>query len=103
MKNSLHHSRELNPTSQVEAQRMSVQASAKAPVPEGVWRGDKPADDDKLSLSSSLRIWPQVIIAELLNLLEKRRYDACNSFSFIILKTIQATKTPCLHPKFTLV
>ena len=58
---------------------MSVQASAKAPVPENdVLRRNKAPGDDKLSLSASLRIWPQVIIAELLNLLEKRRYDACN-------------------------
>jgi hypothetical protein len=58
---------------------MSVQASAKAPIPEDdALRRDKAPDGDKLSLSSSLRIWPQVIIAELLNLLEKRRYDACN-------------------------
>lgn len=32
----------------------------------------------KLDLSATLQIWRQVIIAELLNLLEKRRYDACN-------------------------
>jgi hypothetical protein len=78
MENSLPHARELNPTNPMEAQRMSVQASAKAPVPEDVWRGDKPPDDDEQNLFSSLRIWPQVIIAELLNLLEKRHYDACN-------------------------
>ena len=79
MENSLPHSRELNPTSQVEAQRMPLQASAKAPIPEDdVWRRDKATCDDKMSLSAGLRIWPQVIIAELLNLLEKRRYDACN-------------------------
>jgi hypothetical protein len=79
MENSLPHSRELNPTSQVEAQRMPVQASAKAPLPEdhGL-SSDKTFSEGKLSLSASLRIWPQVIIAELLNLLEKRRYDACN-------------------------
>jgi hypothetical protein len=58
---------------------MSVQASAKAPIPEGdASRRDKASSDDKLRLSASLRMWPQVIIAELLNLLEKRRYDACN-------------------------
>jgi hypothetical protein len=29
-------------------------------------------------LSTSLRTWREVLIGELLNLLEKRRYDACN-------------------------
>jgi hypothetical protein len=77
--NSLPHAGELNPTSQVEARGMSVQASAKAPVPvEDALQSDKTSGDVKRSLSSNLRIWPQVIIAELLNLLEKRRYDVCN-------------------------
>jgi hypothetical protein len=58
---------------------MSAQALAKAPVPkDGALQIAKSApEENKLNLSPSLQVWRQVIIAELLNLLEKRRYDAC--------------------------
>jgi hypothetical protein len=58
---------------------MSTQALARAPEPkdDGL-KSSKPIRDGRnYSLSASFGIWRQVIIAELLNLLEKRRYDAC--------------------------
>jgi hypothetical protein len=65
---------------------MSAQASAKAPVPKNdALQATQPApEESKVDLSATLRIWRQVIIAEVLNLLEKRRYDACKSLSHII-------------------
>jgi hypothetical protein len=58
---------------------MSAQALAKAPEPnDDASHPDKPIrESNNVSLSASLGIWRQVVIAELLNLLEKRRYDAC--------------------------
>jgi hypothetical protein len=58
---------------------MLTQAWAKAPeTNDDALQVRKPTrEESKVSLSTSLRIWRQVIIAELLNLLEKRRYDAC--------------------------
>jgi hypothetical protein len=63
----------------VEVGGMSTQALARAPESkdDGL-KSSKPIRDDRNhSLSTNLRIWRQVLIAELLNLLEKRRYDAC--------------------------
>jgi hypothetical protein len=58
---------------------MSAQASAKAPIRgDEALRSEVETDEDRNpNWSSSLRVWRQVVIAELLNLLEKRRYDAC--------------------------
>jgi hypothetical protein len=58
---------------------MSTQALARAPEPkDDSLKSTKPTREKRYyRLSASLRIWRQVIIAELLNLLEKRRYDAC--------------------------
>ena len=55
---------------------MSAQATAKAADPEDDSTMASPGGD-KPNLAARLRIWRQVIIAEILNLLEKRRYDAC--------------------------
>jgi hypothetical protein len=58
---------------------MAAQAVAKAPEPKGYpLKSTEPIEEEgKLALSARLRTWGEVIIAELLNLLEKRRYDAC--------------------------
>jgi hypothetical protein len=58
---------------------MSTQALARAPEPkdDGLKSSNPIHEKRNYSLSTSLRIWRQVLIAELLNLLEKRRYDAC--------------------------
>ena len=58
---------------------MSAQAAAKAPEPkdDAMMSMTPKRKQRAVSLSGSLRIWRQVAIAELLNLLEKRRYDSC--------------------------
>lgn len=58
---------------------MSAQALARAPEPkdDGLKSTQPNPEKRDSNLSTSFGIWRQVIIAELLNLLEKRRYDAC--------------------------
>ncbi len=57
---------------------MSTQGSAKAPDPSYVEheaRIDKPSYEAHSSSNSPWHVWKQVIIGELLNVLERRRYD----------------------------
>ncbi len=54
---------------------MSSQASAKAADPGHTQSEDKRAEELQSNFSSSLHAWKQVIIAEILNVLERRRYD----------------------------
>jgi hypothetical protein len=58
---------------------MAAQAVAKAPeAKEYPLKSAEPIEEgSQIALSARLRTWREVIIAELLNLLEKRRYDAC--------------------------
>lgn len=56
---------------------MAAQAVAKASDPKSDLLKSREAVSGRFSVSASLRTWEEVIIAELLNLLEKRRYDAC--------------------------
>ena len=60
---------------------MSAQASAKAPEPKDDTQRSSKLDqtEAKIHLFARLRVWRQVLIAELLNLLEKRRYDAVSN------------------------
>ena len=59
---------------------MSAPGSAKAPVANAVRfeKKDEVGEEKKerSDASSPLQVWKQVLIAELLNILERRRYDA---------------------------
>jgi hypothetical protein len=57
---------------------MSAQGSVKAPEMSGTeLRARKEGRSKEASLgSSSWKVWKEVLIAELLNVLERRRYDA---------------------------
>ena len=58
---------------------MSAQAAAKAREPKDDSMTSRTGNQDQYTviLSARMQIWSEVIIAELLNLLEKRRYDSC--------------------------
>lgn len=53
---------------------MSSQTGAKRAVPAEPKVSD-PVPDDGQTFAERLRIWKQVVLGEMLNLLERRRYD----------------------------